>query len=185
MESSGTTSRAAILKSSFCRSCATAGPERSSRSPRAQESLTVITAAVSTCGSAIEEDIFLFVPSRRGRNRHGWGDRCGRRRGECRWGRSKRVLWRSSRWRGCGGLRFPAAVARRFVEQTQTFHQQALRVELRRVFIGFAFKIKLKISAGPAQYFEHRLVAHQRSVSRVLHLAIGKKHFALIAFIGE
>src|SRR5271167_770956 len=53
MESSGTTSREVTTKESFCRSCATAGPERSSRSPRAQVSLTVTTAAVRRCGSVI------------------------------------------------------------------------------------------------------------------------------------
>src|SRR5450755_1734678 len=188
MESSGTTSRAAILKWSFCRSSATAGPERSSRSPRAQESLTVITAAVRTCGSAIEEDIFLFIPSRGAgsarRCRHNgrrWrsGHRCGR--SKCRRSRSKRILWWSCRWCGCcSGLRLPAAVARRFVEQPQPFHQQALGVELRRLFVGLTFEIELEISACPTKNFEHSLVAHQRSVSRVLHLAVGKKYFAFI-----
>src|SRR5579863_2810350 len=42
----------------FLRSSLTAGPERSTRSPRAQESLTVMTAAVSPSG--VEEDIFFF-----------------------------------------------------------------------------------------------------------------------------
>src|SRR5678815_1141855 len=39
---------------------ATAGPERSCFSPRAQESLTVSTAAVN--GSTVEEDIFFGIP---------------------------------------------------------------------------------------------------------------------------
>src|SRR5579864_6909416 len=55
--SSGTTSRAATRKPFFSRAAATAGPPRSSRSPRADESLMVITAAVS---SGVEEDIFFF-----------------------------------------------------------------------------------------------------------------------------
>jgi hypothetical protein len=44
----------------FLRVSATAGPERSTRSPRAQESLTVTTAAVEVSG--VEEDIFFFLP---------------------------------------------------------------------------------------------------------------------------
>src|SRR5579864_2165517 len=55
--SSGTTSRAAMRKPFFSRAAATAGPPRSSRSPRADESLTVITAAVK---SGVEEDIFFL-----------------------------------------------------------------------------------------------------------------------------
>src|ERR1700724_1114683 len=43
----------------FLRSSPTAGPERSVRSPRAQESLTVMTAAVGPSG--VEEDIFFFL----------------------------------------------------------------------------------------------------------------------------
>src|SRR5271156_44951 len=49
----------------FLSASATAGPERSARSPRAQESLTVSTAAVhaSGAGSGVEEDIFFFLPT--------------------------------------------------------------------------------------------------------------------------
>src|SRR5271170_5690781 len=46
----------------FLRSSPTAGPERSARSPRAQESLTVMTAAVRPSG--VEEDIFFFLLGR-------------------------------------------------------------------------------------------------------------------------
>src|SRR6476646_7042521 len=48
-----------IAKFLRLRISATAGPERSARSPRAEESLTVRTAAVRTSG--VEEDIFLFL----------------------------------------------------------------------------------------------------------------------------
>src|SRR5271163_4380252 len=51
----------------FLRSSPTAGPERSARSPRAQESLTVTTAAVISFGiepSGVEEDIFFFLLGR-------------------------------------------------------------------------------------------------------------------------
>src|SRR5579864_210990 len=165
MESSGTTSRAATENLSFCSSCATAGPERSSRSPRAQESLTVTTAAVNAGGSAIEEDIFLFFPP-------AW-PRAARRRTRCR--------RRSRRCR----LGFRAAISSRLVQQSQTFHQQPLGIELRRLFVGFAFEVELEISAGPAQHFEYGLVAHQLSIGRVLHLAFHKKNFALIAFVAQ
>src|ERR1700693_1619085 len=43
----------------FLRSSLTAGPERSTRSPQAQESLIVMTAAVNPSG--VEEDIFFFL----------------------------------------------------------------------------------------------------------------------------
>src|SRR5947207_15085433 len=48
-------------KPALRRASATAGPERSDRSPRADESLTVSTAAVRL--SAVEEDIFFFPHS--------------------------------------------------------------------------------------------------------------------------
>src|SRR5947207_8635671 len=48
-------------KPALRRASATAGPERSDRSPRADESLTVSTAAVRL--SAVEEDIFFFPRS--------------------------------------------------------------------------------------------------------------------------
>src|SRR6266849_7043564 len=56
--SSGTISVATTAKLRCCRMFATAGPDTSARSPRAEESLTVRTAAVRTSG--VEEDIFLF-----------------------------------------------------------------------------------------------------------------------------
>src|SRR5579862_2551339 len=55
--SSGTISRATTLKFFFSRASATAGPPRSARSPRKEESLTVTTAAVR---SGVEEDIFFL-----------------------------------------------------------------------------------------------------------------------------
>src|SRR5271169_675335 len=170
MESSGTTSCAVTEKPSFCRSCATVGPERSCRSPRAQESLTVTTAAVSPSSSAIEEDIFLFFPSAPAR-------RTGRRT----WGtRGRRSLDRCRRW-----LRFATTITRRFVEQPQPFHQQSLGVELRGLLVRFAFEVELKISTGPAQDLEHGLVADQRSIGRVFDLTFGKEHFAVFAFIAQ
>src|SRR5271170_2504889 len=59
-----------MRKPSFFKISTTAGPERSTRSPRAQESLTVTTAAVSNAGagfpwddvSTVEEDIFFLFP---------------------------------------------------------------------------------------------------------------------------
>src|ERR1700689_3278513 len=68
MESSCTILVEVTRKPCFFSTSTTAGPERSTRSPREQESLTVMTAAVSSAGgrlcadtSVIEEDIiFLF-----------------------------------------------------------------------------------------------------------------------------
>src|SRR5271166_1323549 len=121
MESSGTISRAAIRKLSFSKTCATAGPDSSVRSPRAQESLTVTTAARKDSGvstSAVEEDIFLLFPS----TAAGMGNP-GRRR-------SRRAIWRiaARRIAACAGL--GAAVARGLVKQPQPLHQQALRIQL-------------------------------------------------------
>src|SRR5271165_1911135 len=72
MESSCTIWVATMRKPDFFRTSTTAGPEKSTRSPREQESLTVTTAAVRGAGvgrpavdaSAVEEDIFfLFSPA--------------------------------------------------------------------------------------------------------------------------
>src|SRR5438128_11744728 len=57
--SSGTVSVATTEKWRFLRTLATAGPERSARAPRAEESLIVRTAAVRASG--VEEDIFFFL----------------------------------------------------------------------------------------------------------------------------
>src|ERR1700685_348842 len=65
--SSATTSVPMTAKFLFLRSSPTAGPETSVRSPLAQESLTVTTAAVKVSGvetrtsSGIEEDIFFLL----------------------------------------------------------------------------------------------------------------------------
>src|ERR1035438_7929594 len=172
MESSGTTSRTATTKRYLSRNCETAGPDRSCRSPRAQESLTVTTAAVSSTGSAIEEDIFLFLT---------FGPSKNRSRRRCRTGGK----WR----RGCGrrrfGLSFCATVALRFVQKPQAFHQQSLGVELGRLFVGLAFKVELEISSGPAQHLEDCRISHQRAVGRVLHLTFCEEDFALVAFVAE
>src|SRR6266852_2360359 len=57
--SSGTISVATTENFRFLRASATAGPERSARWPRVEESLTVRTAAVRASG--VEEDIFFFL----------------------------------------------------------------------------------------------------------------------------
>src|SRR5277367_6756719 len=111
----------------FLRSSPTAGPERSARSPRAQESLTVTTAAVRPSG--VEEDIFFFL------------------------------LWFSA-----------VAVALRFVELAQAFHQQTLGVQLGGLLRRLAFKSDFEVSIGPAQDFEHRRSPCQRSIGGVTYL---------------
>src|ERR1700678_2940868 len=62
MESSCTICFATTRKPNLANASATAGPEISTREPRAQESLTVITAAVKPAPlvSTVEEDIFLL-----------------------------------------------------------------------------------------------------------------------------
>jgi hypothetical protein len=45
---------------------------------------------------------------------------------------------------------FAAAIPLGFIEQTQAFHQQALRIQRGGLLLGFAFEVDLKISTGPA-----------------------------------
>src|SRR5271166_547811 len=185
MESSGTISRAAIRKLSFSKTCATAGPDSSVRSPRAQESLTVTTAARKNSGvsiSAVEEDIFLFFPSAAAGARRTSGRGYGRTR--CRIADTRIAT-------GCAAARagnlaaLGAAVAGRFVEQPQTFHQQALRVELGGFLVSLALEVELETATRPAQNFEDCFVAHQRAIGGMLDLAFDEKHFALVAVFGQ
>src|SRR5271170_5555295 len=124
----------------FLRSSPTAGPETSARSPRAHESLTVITAAVRLSG--VEEDIFFFL-----------------------------------RW-------FPA-VPLRLVELAQTFHQQALGVEVRGLLGALAFEVDLKVSVRPAEYLEYGRIPDQRAIGGVRHLAFFEVQFAFVVFVGK
>src|ERR1700733_12196645 len=137
MESSCTICAATTRKPDFFSTSATAGPERSARSPRAQESLTVTTAAVKTTGtrsSAIEEDIFfLFRPPTTGART---GVRTRTRAGHTSVGPAARTVDGSALRALSHGLH--AAIALRFVEQPQTLHQQTLSVELRGFLIGLA-----------------------------------------------
>src|SRR5216684_8309619 len=112
--SSATTLVSMMAKWCSCRVRATAGPDTSLRSPRAQESLTVRTAARKVSG--VEEDIFFL-------------------------------------------LALAATVPPRFIQQTQAFHQQALRVQRGGLLLGLAFEVDLKISARPAQHLKDRGVA--------------------------
>src|SRR5580693_10397755 len=153
--SSGTTSVPISEKFLFLRSSATAGPERSARSPLAQESLTVMTAAVMSFGvepgversgvklSGVEEDIFFLL------------------------------------------FGFAAAVALRFIQLAEAFHQQALGVQLGGLLGGLAFEIDLKVSIRPAQNLKHRRITHERAISGVTDLAFFEVQFALVVFIGE
>src|ERR1039458_10162343 len=114
MESSCTICVCTTRKPSFFRTSTTAGPERSTRSPREQESLTVTTAAVRSCGvgrSAVEEDIFfLFLAASASA---GWA-------AGSAWSRARRSFFDG----------FRAAIALRFVEQAQALHLQTLGVEV-------------------------------------------------------
>src|SRR5580692_10984780 len=159
MESSCTIWVATTRKPSFFRNSATAGPERSTRSPCAQESLTVTTAAVSTAGhgcpcddaSTVEEDIyFLFPPAATARAASDGTS--------CAWtstGTGANATFFNG---GCDG-RLAAAIALRFVEQAQSLHQKALSIEFCGFLIGLAFEVEFEVAAGPAQNFEDGLVS--------------------------
>src|SRR5450631_1590894 len=137
---SGTIWVATTEKFRFRRASTTAGPETSVRSLRAEESLTVRTAAVIASG--IEEDIVFL-------------------------------------------LLHLAIVALRFVEQSQAFHQQALRVQLGGLLGGFAFEIHLKVSAAPEQNLEHRGISGERPVGGMGYLPLAEIHIALFLLFGE
>src|SRR5580700_1085769 len=139
--SSGTVAVPASANLCFLRTSATAGPERSLRSPREQESLTVMTAARR--GSGVEEDVIFFF------------------------------------------LGSFAALALRFVELAEAFHQQALSVQGGGLFVGLAFEIDLEVAVGPAQNFEDGLVAVQGTVGSVRDLAFLEEHFTFFVFAGE
>src|SRR5580700_5144230 len=152
MESSCTICVAITRKPSFFKTSATAGPETSTRSPRAQESLTVTTAAVSTAGpgfpcdeaSIVEEDIFFLFPAAA----------AGARARAAAAGRSARAGARVFR-----AGRLAAAIALRFIEQAQALHEQPLGVELGGFLIGLAFEVEFEVAAGPAQNFEDGFVS--------------------------
>src|SRR6185312_13918289 len=138
---SSATTRVSITEKWCCsNTCTTAGPDTSLRSPRAQESLMVSTAARKVSG--IEEDIFLFL-----------------------------------------GL--AAAIASRFIQPPQTFHQQSLSVESGGLLFGLPVEVNLKTAASPAQDFEHRGIAFERAIGGMRNLAFAEIHLALFAFIAE
>src|ERR1700693_3936916 len=134
MESSCTICVCTIRNPDFFKTSTTAGPETSTRSPRAQESLTVTTAAVKTTEpSVVEEDIFfLFRPpaasARAARDSAG----------------PPAVVGTAAGSAFLSDL--PAGIALRFVEQTQALHQQALSVELRGFLTGLALKVELEVA---------------------------------------
>src|SRR5215470_20243008 len=65
-------------------------------------------------------------------------------------------------------------VALRFVEQPQSFHEQALCIQRGRLLRGLAFEVDLEISIGPAENFEYGLIARNRAIGRMLDLATVK-----------
>src|SRR5580692_1939894 len=153
--SSGTTSVPISEKFLFLRSSPTAGPETSARSPLAQESLTVMTAAVISLSvepgvegsgvklSGVEEDIFFLL------------------------------------------FGFSAAVPLRLVQLAEAFHQQALGVQLGALLGRLAFEIDLEVSIRPAQNLEHGRIPNQRAISGVRDLAFFEVQFAFVVSIGE
>src|ERR1700690_3525006 len=161
MPSSCTVSFATTRKPCPTSTSATAGPERSARSPRAQESLTVTTAAVKgvaigaeDSGSVVEEDIFLLFLAL-----------------TSAWTWNARAYHAATRARTGGRnlgiaacaflLNLGSPVALRLIQQAQPFHQQALGIELRSFLIGGALEVEFEIAAGPAQNPEHGWISHQ------------------------
>src|SRR5437660_2238033 len=133
--SSATTLVSMIAKWCSCRVRPTAGPDRSLRSPLAQESLTVRTAARKVSG--VEEDIFFL-------------------------------------------LTLATTVTPRLVQQSQPFHKQALRIQCGGLLLGFAFEVDLEVTARPAQDFEHRSIARQRTINGVRHLTLTEVHLTFV-----
>src|ERR1700733_10248070 len=158
--SSATSARSATRNPRRSSASTTAGPERSTFSPREQESLTVTTAAViplasdilvaSAIASAVEQDIFALS-----------------------------IAFSATL---CATL---SRIALRFVEQTQSLHQQALRIQRRRLFIRVLRKINLKVPVRPAQHLKDRLIPHRRTVRRMLRLTLREVNLALVVGVSH
>src|SRR3954469_25728526 len=82
-------------------------------------------------------------------------------------------------------LGLAAAVATRFIQHAQAFHQQSLSVECGGLLLGLAFEIDLKVAASPAQDLENRRIAFESAINRVRNLAFAEIHFALVIFVIE
>src|SRR5271154_2452143 len=155
MESSCTIRVATTRKPSFFKTSTTAGPETSTRSPRAQESLTVTTAAVKTAGpSVVEEDIFFLFRPAAARTRAGHS------------AAGSAAVAGAGADSALGALlhSLRATIALRFIEQPQALHQQTLSVELGSLLIGLALEVEFEVPASPTQNFKDSLISRQRSV---------------------
>src|SRR5580704_10833048 len=139
MESSCTILVATIRKPSFVSAPPTAGPERSARSPREQESLTVTTAAVRSAApaalSTIEEDIFFLFflfAAVGGRGRSAPNGSC----------------TRAART-GSGFFDGLAAFSRGFIVQEEALHQQTQGVGVGALGSELAVEDVPVAAAGP------------------------------------
>src|SRR5882757_7136637 len=71
-------------------------------------------------------------------------------------------------------------IALRLVQLAQAFHQQTLRVQGRSFLGSFSVEVDLEAAIGPAQDFEDCLIARDRTIRRVFHLALAEVHLALV-----
>src|SRR5579862_7794006 len=76
-------------------------------------------------------------------------------------------------------------VALRLVEQPQALHQQPLRIQGCRFLPRLPVEIHLKISVGPTQHFENRLVPCRRTIHGVLGLPLAEINFAFFVAVGR
>ena len=87
--------------------------------------------------------------------------------------------------RTSSSLGFVAAVAIRFVEQAQAFHEEALGIQLGAGLGSFAIKVELEAAARPVKYLEHRWIAFQWAVGGVHDLALVEIDVALVVLPGQ
>src|SRR5258706_106124 len=71
-------------------------------------------------------------------------------------------------------------VTLRLVQLAQAFHQQPLRIQGRRFLGGFSIEVDLKAPISPPQHFEDRLIASDRTICGVFHLALAEVHLAFV-----
>src|SRR2546423_15609805 len=76
-------------------------------------------------------------------------------------------------------LGLATAVAARFIELPQAFHQQTLSIQGGRLLLGSGFEIDLEIAAGPAQDLKNRGIALERAIYRMRDLPFLEIHLAL------
>ena len=82
-------------------------------------------------------------------------------------------------------LAHTALIAFLFIEQAQSLHQEALRVQGRGLLLGLAIEVDLEITARPLQNFKDGCVARELSIGCVRHLAFTEVHLAFVTIFGK